>query len=491
MAEPKRKWANLNKLRSRTQLRIDNNLGIIRAGTSTKYRPCRREFLDMLDQYLCSKQYDKLVPWDGGSPDEYTPIRNRKPRMILAFPKMLCDRVTAKLVGSATYPALSVEDDPDTTAFLDVIAKHSHVKTYVQEAVRKCLGIGSSFLRYYLVGGQIKMEIYNSKYCYPEFDELGELQQVEIRYIYEDHEDRDEKGDPKKKWFRMLLTKNSDILFDNPLATEQEPTFNVVGQADHNLGFVQGEWFRTGEDKHNPDGPSLIADILDFCDELNYNFSQSSQASSYAQEPQLTIAGMDVNEIDELIRSSTKAWNLGRDGKAAFLEANMNGIKAADELRCKVRENIADISRVVLLSPEKIVGSAQSAKAMEVLHGPLIELVDELRPRIEKSIVDLMLKMAVTLLMMKQAGAQDLAVVIPDGYVPKSLNVTASWPPIFPLTMEDLLKKVQVAVQAGNASIVSRETLTRWVAKDFGIENIEEEISKVAAQPQLNPFGSF
>ena len=488
MAEQARKWAGM---KSRTQQRIDNNLGIISSGFASRFRRYRTPELDELDLYLRNKQYDKLAAWDSGTPDEYIPIRQRKPRIIVAFPRMLCSRVTSKLVGRATFPGLTVEDDPETTIFLDLLMKHSHYKTYVKEAVKQMLGLGSSFVRFYFIQGQIKMEIYCSKYCYPVFDAVGELESMDIRYVYQDQEDLDSKGSPKEKWFRMTLTKTVDILYDNPVAGDGEPVFQEVERAEHNFGFVQGEWFRTAEDKHSPDGPSLICDIKDFCDELNYSISQSSQASSYSQEPQLAISGMDSAQLDDLIRSSTKAWNLGRDGKAAFLEANMSGLEAAQKLRDTVTKNISDIARVVLLDPEKIVGSAQSGKAMEVLHGPLVELVDELRPMTEKSMLDLLMRMAVGYLILRQQGAPDLAIQVPEGWVPSSLNISASWPPIFPMTMEDLQKKVSISVQAGNASIVSRETLTRWIAKDFGIENIEEEIAKIKAQPVLNPFGAF
>ena len=37
----------------------------------------------------------------------------------------------------------------------------------------------------------------------------------------------------------------------------------------------------------------------------------------------------------------------------------------------------------------------------------------------------------------------------------------------------------------------SRATLTRWLAKDFGVENIEEEVAKVGTQKVINPFGGF
>jgi len=66
-----------------------------------------------------------------------------------------------------------------------------------------------------------------------------------------------------------------------------------------------------------------------------------------------------------------------------------------------------------------------------------------------------------------------------------------SWPPIFPQTIEDLQKKASLVntVTAGN--LISRETGTRFLARDFGVDNVEEEVQKIAAQPVINPFGGF
>jgi len=125
---------------------------------------------------------------------------------------------------------------------------------------------------------------------------------------------------------------------------------------------------------------------------------------------------------------------------------------------------------------------------MEVMHGPLVELINELRPIIEPSINALLLKVSITMLTLSQRGVA-VPVVIPDGYVPQSLNLSYHWPPIFPLTIDDLKSMSGMCVQLAGASIFSRETMTRYLAPHFEIENVEEEIAKVAAQPILNPFG--
>lgn len=480
--------------RGRTQARIDNNLGIVPGGHVGRFLRCRSEKLDLLDKYLCSEQYDDLMPWDAGDSETYIPIRARKPRCILNLGKMFCDRLASMLLGEQRFPQFRVEDDPDTEMFFKLVGKAANVELHAVHAVRKMLGLGSHFTRFFVVGATLKMEHYNSKHCYPEFDDEGELLQVEIRYVYTDPNDIDERGKPREKWFRMVLGQQTDVLFDNPHfePSGTMPHFEEVARAEHGLGFVQGAWWRTREDKHSPDGDSLIGDegIRQFIDAINYSLSQSDQGVAYAQEPQLAIKGMDVDEIDKLVKSSTKAWNLGRDGEAAFVEANLSGVERAMDLRDKMRQHVGDMTRVVLLDPEKIVGSAQSAKAMEVLHGPMVDFVTELRPIVEKTLTELLTKMAVTVMVLQQRGENEV-ITIPPGWEPKSMDLVPSWPPIFPMTMEDLQKKVSIGVQVANATIISRETVMQWVAKDFGIENIEDEKAKLAAQPVINPFGAF
>lgn len=476
---------------SRTQQKIQNNLGVISGNAVQRVPKFRKELLDKYDAYYECRQYDHLLDWDqaAGSDDEYIAVRKRKPRIIFNLPKVLVDRVSAKLVGKSVYPTFNIEDDPDATDYLRFVQKAAEMQAKILPIIKKMLLQGSSLARFQVIDGDLQLQCYNSKYCYPEMDAKGELISVRIQYVYEDFNDRNSNGDPKKKWFKLELNQQADVLFDNPeYNPEQMPVFTPVETVSHGLGYVQAEWFRT--DEADTDGPSIMADIFDMCDELNYGLSQSSQAVSYNHEPLLGLTSLDSDEAEKIVRSATKALNLGRDGKAAFVESNMKGVEAGNTLRDRVKGKIADVVRVVMLDPEKIVGSAQSAKAMEVLHGPLVELIDELRSPVEKCMKRLLLKMSMTLLQLRDQGFET-EVVIPDGWQPSSLDVSVTWPPIFPLTIEDLQKKVALATAASNASILSRETTMRWLAKDFGVEDVEEELKKINSQPVLNPFGSF
>lgn len=477
----------------RSQLKAANDLGVIMTSTKAIMKKLRKPELELYDSYYESRQYDKLADWDAinESDGSYVPIRKRQPRLQYSYAKVLCSRLSSKLVGSRTFPNFIVEADPDTQEYLKLVVKSSGLKSSISEPVRRALAAGSSLVRFSIVNGSWKIQNFLAKWCFPEFDAIGNLEFVKIQYIYDDEADRDHLNKPKKKWFRMDLSKTTDTLYDNPEVRDgAEPTFKPLKSANHNLGFVQAEWIKTGEVPNSIDGSSVIADIMDFIDELNYSLSQSSTAIQYNQDPQLTISAMDEDEMDKLIKSSMKAWNLGREGKAEFLEAGMSGVEAASDFRDKIKTNIQDLTRVVMLDPEKIVGSAQSAKAMEVLHGPMVELIEELRPQLEKHLTNLVLKMAMTnLVVFTQSGQAPIP--IPPGYKPQSLDVTIIWPDIFPPTMEDLQKKVAIATSAAAGNLISRETMTKWLAKDFDIESIEEEVAKIAAQPVINPFGGF
>jgi hypothetical protein len=488
----KERWASFSSRGAKRHAR----LGVIPFPTPKDAdRRFRNPKLEILDAYYERRQYNHLVPWDHeeGADGSHVPVRCRRPRINASIAKNICTRVNSKLLGHSVFPTFKVEDEPDDTEFIKAIMKASKMRSRLIEPGKRILGAGSGFVRFWIAGGQFKMKFYFSKFCYPVFAESGELESLTVKYIYEDKKDLDFDGRPKQKWYKLELGQVSEILYDNPLYDpdkKEDPEFKEVARVDHGLGFVQGEWFRTAEIDDSPDGISLFEDGTDFIDEMCYSLSQSSRAVSYNQDPQLIISNMDEEELDGLIRSAMKAWNLGKGGEAKFLESNLNGVKVAQEFRDKVHLYMQQDARLVLLDPEKVVGSAQSGKAMEVLHGPMVDLVNEIRPLFEESIRNLILKMSVAVLIAGRQGI-DIPITIPAGYVPQSLELLAKWPPIFPMTIEDLQKKVGVGASAAAGNVISRETVTRWLAEDFGVDDVEAEIERIKTQPIINPFGAF
>lgn len=484
-----REWLSKTFRNKRTQDRVQNNLGIIHSpGTVRRYR---LDVLHDLDVVYDGRQYDDLVDWNlANEYSEYVPIRRRKPRVQFRLAKRMADEIAGKLFGEKVAPVWNVEDDPEATYFLKLVARAAQFKMHMKSAMQKMAVSGSVFVRFYFVMGKPVMEVYNSKWCYPEFDDAGDLREITIRWIWTDTMDLDEAGRPKEKWGQLYLSQTRDVLYDTPrVESGSDPSFQEVGSIEHGLGFVQGAWFRTTTEMGKPDGQSLIDPALSFFEEMDYSASQSSQAISYNQEPIPLVSGMDIEDIDTLIRSSARAWNLGREGDAKFLESNLSAVQVAIEMRDKIKQSIQDVTRILLMDPEKLVGSAQSGKALEILHGPLLDLIYDLRESIEPAATQLLTRMSYVAYMLSQAGQS--AIQSPPGWKPVTLEPLAAWPQVFPETIEDLQKRVMLGTAAANASVISRETVTRWLAQSFDIEDIEAELAKIAAQPVLNPFGSF
>lgn len=482
----------------RAAKRAQNNLGVvIGGGFNANYRKFRSRVLDSVEKYVENTQYDHLAPWqECQSPEEYVKIRSRKPSVIFPFAKVYQDRLSAKLVGASTFPKFDIQDDPDATYFLGLVRRASFFDAKMLDVAKNFITYTSCFARFQLVNGSPKIEVYNSNYCYPKFDAEGELEEVEIKYIYETDEINPSSGKMICKWFKLVVSKTTDTLFDNPEFDENsqsEPEFQVVSSVDHSLGFVQGEWFRFGENTYDVDGTTnpTIYEIRDFIDAINYNLSQSDSATAYGLDPQLVLSGLDESEVDELIKSSTKAWLLGRpENKAEFLEVAGSGVKTAAETEARLMKKAADAARVVFLDPEKMVASAQSGKAMEVMHAPMVEMINELRPWFEKGMINLLQKITATMVLLNQMGA-DLALEMPKAWEPLSLDIICKWPPIFPLTIQDMQQIVSIALQASNGNIIARDTAAKWIQSqgvDFGVEDWEQETAKINSQ---KTFGGF
>jgi hypothetical protein len=492
MARPlsKKPKSDLSRLRRFAQ----NHLGVIMGDDMNQAKEFRNDHLDLLDRYYDSEQYEDLQDWNEAlKSDEYVPIRDRKPRIMYNVAKVLVEKVAAKLIGESTFPKFVIEDDDDDTEFFRVVGKTVKFRAKMIDPVKNMLKAGACFVRYYLVNGAVKIEFAKSKYCYPIFDEMGELDSCEIKYVYEDQNDKDQNGTPIKKWYKLVLTKQADIMFDNPTYRPgSRPTFEEAGRMEHGLGWVQGEWLQTHSDKFDFDGYSLYGDILGFIDELNYSLSQTSQAVSYNQEPQLVFNKMDEDELDKLVRSSTKAWNLGREGEAKYLETDMKGIEQAGDRRDEMRNRMLEVVRVVISDPEQIKGNTQSGEALKQLYAPMLELIDDLRAALEPQFTNLLIKIGMTCLHYNAMGAQTV-IQTPPGYVPSSFDFTVQWPNIFPPTLADINTMAQAANVLATAQIISRESLTKWIIAQTNIaDNAEEEIKKLAVQEPLpSPFGSF
>jgi hypothetical protein len=462
-------------------------------GGDGKIKMCRRSYLHVLNSYYDDVYYDGMLDWKEAAAEEEPPsIYKRKPYLRYNLLKLFSSRVSAKLFGADVWPDLNIEDDPNSEMYYKTIIKESMLQSALLSGGKRLPLNGSMLVRFYIASNTFVVESFNANYCYPSFGPAKELLEVEIRYVYVDEQSFDKDGNPIRRWYRAILGQQADVLFDAPeYKPDVEPVFTPVQVVEHGLGFVQAEWFKTDDVPNYIDGPSLMGDVVPFLDPINYSLTLSQESTDYNTAPQLGVKGVDEDDVEALKRSNSKAWTLGKNGEAQFIESDMGGVEMSMSMRDKNKTFAQDLTRVTLLDPEKIVGSAQSGKAMEILHGPLVELISELRPQAQKHIKSITIKMAAAnLIWFQQSGAAP--VLVPQGWFPSTTDFSLNWPPVFPLTTQDKQQLVSLVVAAVNGNVISRRTGVKNLAPYFGVEDVEAELQEIVSQPQLSaPFGAF
>lgn len=467
---------------SRTQRRIGQNLGIVdpHSKIGVLYRS---ERLKKLEDYYYNRQHDDKIPWlDAERAEAEIPLGMRKPLVIYPLPKIHTARIASKLFGEGIFPRImATEEEELTRTVIPQVKKLIHFETQMLDIARKVLAFGSAFVRLRVHESLLQLEVYAPNKCYPSFNTRGDLEAIKIQYVFEDHAewDKDTKG-PKKKWFCLKLTDGVDTLYNTPDYEEGiTPEFTVVEEVEHNLGEVQGVWVKNTKDSLRIDGDSLIEHILELGDCISRNLSQADGAASYIMEPQTVFRGMTEDEVDDLTKSRNKSWHLGQEGEANFLEIQGAGLVTASDHEKKMQQKAQEVTRAIMHDPEKIVGSAQSAKAMEILNAPLVELVNELRPIFGDALIQILRKVLFLAMRYK------LSIVGKDNLVLENIDWELDWGDIFEPTLIDFQTEVSTYAQATNANLISRETALRNLAKKFQIEDVEKELARINAQPQL------
>ena len=336
--------------------------------------------------------------------------------------------------------------------------------------------------------------MFHSNFCYPIFNNVQDLTSVTILYVYDCPNERDkETQKPKKKWFKMFLGENEEILYDNPYydPDSKDPVkFKVVEKADNKLGKVQGIWFKLGDNHHSFDGLSLVENILDLGDSISYNICQSDRATEYSCDPQAIFSGMNKDEINDLVKSKNKGWVLGKDGRVNFLESSGGGVANATEMERRLIQKSQEITRAVEHDPQKILSSAQSGRAMEILHQPLVDMIQELRPEVGTCLVK---ALVLTLSTVASVAKEQRKLLFP---IPNNINfsvrdydINLKWGRVFPETIQDISSRVDLLLRLSSANIISRKTVLRLVSsiEEFGINDVEEEMKEVETQKQFNP----
>ena len=179
-------------------------------------------------------------------------------------------------------------------------------------------------------------------------------------------------------------------------------------------------------------------------------------------------------------------------GDAKYLEMIASGVEAGHKLCDRLKQNALDVTRCVLVDPEKLSGAAQSAKAMEYIYAPMLEQADELRSQWGDNGVIPMLRL-IELMARKFHGLeadQGGKRVILQLDLPKKADgsvrvlgtggwIRLKWGAYFSPTETDKQTMIANIVSAKAGEIIDEETAVNAGAPIFGVQDAAAMLGKI------------
>src|SRR5579883_486632 len=292
------------------------------AGWAKKYQRFRT--LDMYDRFIDGTFYNHLpyTFWDETTgQNEYVPIANRAPSCKFNIPKMLGKQIARKLFAGRHIPSIVHSDNKDIIQRAEALAEECNLDMLMMSAVKKGM-VGSAALQFKVVAygdnkARMIAQIWESKFCRPKFDEIGELEVLRVNYpvigayFLEEGTKRDSSGDEiapaSNYWFVRDFTKQTEITY----LPVKESKWNPLNWTDpllkpdeskiiepHNFDFVPAHWFVLNDgDKY--DGECVFASAMSNLIEMDYRLSQIGMGVGYNSAPQVVVKGNLVSGVGD------------------------------------------------------------------------------------------------------------------------------------------------------------------------------------------------
>jgi len=468
----------------------------------SRERSERQAHAEKMEALYLGTQYEasKLAPsWPNLPVGDRTPLRLQKPAVQYDLPELLVNRPTSLLFGEGRAPKVTLQahDGADTTevnAWLATIVADAELWFRMLIASRLVAITGACAVTWCVCagesdeGGAFEFEAHRSSDCIPEFDpkKHNRLVRLEKRYRYDREVEKVVDGARRKIvekwWHREEWTTAQHIVYaDAPVSPDgKEPTWTVADAVEHGFGFVPAHWVRLEDGLcRDAGGVSHLRGISDVTESIDRTLGQKDRAVFYNQDPERHVFGVPVEQRAAFLGGAgVRFLPPKKEGvETSIVEYNGEGQRVAEEHVQAQRNRVLEVKRVTSHDPDKVLAAARSGAALEVLNRPMVELVGEWRVPFGacvRAILGQILR-AIRSGAMARLGVLETPApaVIPQG------RVMLTWGRAFPLTLEDLKVAVETAASMVDAGLCDRETAVRWVATQFGFDDVEEILERL------------
>ena len=449
--------------------------------------PERARRLDILRRVLNGTIYD-VLPHDfheertpGG---EYIPLRLRRPSVRYAMPRIVTEDSVALLFSEGHFPAIDSPDRVTRDTLMGLLKAARFNEVMIDAALRGAVGSVAILLR--VLAGRPFFTVMDTVNLTPiwRVDAPDTLEAVVERYKLPGASFAAAGyvlDDPRAAyWFTRRWDDNTETWFlPQPVGDVNPPTPDLARCVNHGLGFVPIAWVRnlpgaswTGD---CADGACTFRAAIETGIEIDYQLSQAGRGLKYSSDPTLLIkepAGLE----GDLVRGAGNALIVSEHGDAKLLEIGGSASSAVIEYVRTLREfalesvhgNRADASRLA---------AATSGRALELMNQGLLWLADNLRISYGEGAILTLARMVL------RAGSQ-YQLRLGDVDTPRldpSARLSLIWPSWYPQTSEDRQRDAATLTTLVINGQLSRETALKAIAPTYDIENIPEELARIAA----------
>lgn len=435
--------------------------------------------------------------------------------------------------------ALPEEDAKKFQAFLVTLSDHMCLQDTAQDALEEAESTGSVGAILMARNGRLEVEPQDARSVTPTLDEDGKtVLKFEIRYPYVDiYKAQDGKYKARCLMYRRVLDDQADTLYKPAVVPPDgsEPSWSVDKKVSHGLGFCPAVWYpfkrRRGR-VDSIDGDAIHCTLTDEIDALNFGLSQRYRAALYSGDPQMVEFGVDSDEevaptgrhampIPDLVdgngrhyaaygfgtrprdtrrKGAGTVWRYSNpDAKAELLTLPGDALDSITDQCNDLEDKISQVLGYTKASPENVRG-ATSGKALGYLFARTTAFCDRVRRDFWDGFLWPVMSMALRMVAklgnrLLLPGIKSVSPLLSkfereiEGgtsiWLPP--RVTPVWGEYFPPTAEDEKATVEMAANAYEKKIITRELAIEKLRGIFQFESaelIEEELEEEAEEEQ-------
>ena len=445
--------------------------------------PERAWRLEVLQAVRDGKIYDRL-PYEfhdeqNGS-GEYVPLRQRKPSVRYGLCKIVVRDVASLLFGERRFPAIESPNQATQDTMAAMCDQNQLNRIMVGAALKG--SIGSVAVRLRILRGRVFWDCLETAHLTPEWEPEAPDTLLSVTERYKVRGDGlAERGysiatDELRTmfWFQRVWDQQDEVWFFPWKVMRQPndrgPVRDAQRSVHHGLGFVPMVWITNLPGGDQVDGGCTFEPAIETSLEIDYQLSQAGRGLKYQSDPVLMIREPAMSDERQMVRSASNALIVSEKGDAKMLEIGGTAAAAVVDYVRALREMALESISGNRSNADRI-SAAQSGRAMELLHQPLVWLADTLRPAYGES----------GLLRMAHMVAQASAVMplIIKGETVRDIDasdLSLRWGPWFTATHSDKQMLATTLATLRTAGLISRER---------GVEVADEITEAPDAQAEL------